>query len=345
MLQPISKEGSEKVKISKLISTIDTHTGGNPTRTITSGAPKLIGKTMTEKMIYMKEHHDDFRRILMYEPRGHGVMSGCVLTEPCDPTADIGVVFIETGGYLPMCGHDTIGVCTALIEAGIFPVDKTILRLDTPAGLVEAKLSIEDGKVKRVTFTNIPSFLYQQDVKVPVRELGEITLDIAYGGNFYALVDARQISLDLTTDQASRIVQTAILIRDAVNQHIEVVHPQIPVIRGLTHVEFYSDPVSPMADCRNTVVIPPGGIDRSPCGTGTAAKVATLFARGELPLNQEYVHESIVGSLFYAKVLSETKVGDLPAVIPQISGSAWVTGLHQFVIDPSDPLIKGFLIL
>ncbi|SFX03527.1 proline racemase [Thermoactinomyces sp. DSM 45891] len=333
------------MRISKLISTIDTHTGGNPTRTVTSGAPKLIGNTMTEKMVYMKENYDDFRRLLMYEPRGHSVMSGCILTEPCDPTADIGVVFIETGGYLPMCGHDTIGVCTALVEAGIFPADQTTLRLDTPAGLVEAKLLIEDGKVKRVTFTNIPSFLYKREVCVSVDGLGEVTCDIAYGGNFYALVDAQQVGLELVTEYAADIVQKAIRIRDAINEQIEVVHPEIPVIRGLTHVEFYADPVSPEADCRNTVVIPPGGIDRSPCGTGTSAKVATLFAKGELALDQEFVHESIVGSLFYAEVLAETTVGDLPAVIPQISGSAWVTGFHQFVIDPSDPLLDGFLIL
>jgi proline racemase len=333
------------MKISKLITTIDTHTGGNPTRTVTSGAPTLLGNTMTEKMVYMKEHHDDFRKLLMYEPRGHGVMSGCILTEPCDPTADIGVVFIETGGYLPMCGHDTIGVCTTLIESGMFPADKTSLRLDTPAGIVDARLTIDDGKVTRVTFTNIPSFLYQKDVVLEIPEIGVITLDIAYGGNFYALVHAKQVSLELTTDHAAEIVRKAIVIREAINQKIEVVHPENPVIRGLTHIEFYTDAINETADCRNAVVIPPGAIDRSPCGTGTSAKIATLFARGELAKKEEFVHESIVGSLFYAQVLSETTVGDIPAIIPQISGSAWVTGFHQFVIDPSDPLLEGFLIL
>lgn len=333
------------MKISKLITTIDTHTGGNPTRTVTSGAPTLLGKTMIEKMLYMREHHDDFRKLLMYEPRGHGVMSGCILTEPCDPTADIGVVFIETGGYLPMCGHDTIGVCTALIEAGMFPSDKTTLRLDTPAGLVEAKLTIDDGKVTQVTFTNIPSFLYQKDIEVDIAGIGRITLDIAYGGNFYALVDAKQISLELTTDHAAEIVHKAIAIRGAINQNVEVVHPENPVIRGLTHIEFYTDPVDKAADCRNAVVIPPGAIDRSPCGTGTSAKIATLYARDQLAINEVFVHESIVGSLFYAKVLAETNVGNVPAIIPQISGSAWVTGFHQFVMDPSDPLLDGFLIL
>ncbi|HEY1213081.1 MAG TPA: proline racemase family protein [Bryobacteraceae bacterium] len=332
------------MKLSKIVTTIDTHTGGNPTRTVTSGAPKLYGSTLTEKMVYMSEKHDDFRRALMFEPRGHEVMSGCILTEPCDPTADIGVVFIETGGYLPMCGHDTIGVCTALIESGMFPEDTKLLRLDTPAGLVEAKLDIEDGKVKLVTFTNIPSFLYMEDVRVHVDGLGEVKLDIAYGGNFYGLVDARSVGLSLQPECAANIVSTAIRIREAVNASIEVIHPEIPVIRGMTHVEFFEDPQSPEADCRNAVVIPPGGIDRSPCGTGTSAKVATLYAKGHLALNEEFVHESITGSLFYAKVLREVRAGSLPAVIPQIAGSAWVTGLHHFVFDPSDPLRQGFLL-
>ncbi|TYP78905.1 proline racemase family protein [Paenibacillus methanolicus] len=333
------------MRLSKLVTTIDTHTGGNPTRTVTSGAPALIGKTMTEKMIYMSEHHDAFRRALMFEPRGHEVMSGCILTEPCDPAADIGVVFIETGGYLPMCGHDTIGVCTALIESGYFPVEKNVIRLDTPAGLVEARLDINRGKVERVTFTNIPSFLYRRDVKVQVDGLGEVNLDIAYGGNFYGLVDARELKLPLLPTNGSKIVRLAVQIREAVNEQVEIIHPEIPVIRGLTHVEFYGDPVAPEAHCRNVVVVPPGGIDRSPCGTGTSAKVAVLYAKGELALNEEFVHESIVGSLFHAKALQETVVGTLAAVVPQISGSAWVTGLHQFFLDERDALNDGFFLL
>lgn len=333
------------MRFTKLVSTIDTHTGGNPTRTVTSGAPELVGRTMTEKMVYMSEHYDHFRKALMYEPRGHEVMSGCILTPPCDPRADIGVVFIETGGYLPMCGHDTIGLCTALIEGGIFPESKDIIRLDTPAGLVEARLDIEKGKVKQVTFTNIASFLYKQDFRVHVDDVGEISVDIAYGGNFYGLVDARPLQLMLAPNRAAEIVRLAIKIRDAVNRETEVVHPEIPVIRGMTHMEFYSDPVSPAAHCRNTVVVPPGGIDRSPCGTGTSAKVAVLYAKGELMQGQEFVHESIVGSIFRAKVLEETTVGGLPAVIPQISGSAWITGFHQFMFQDQNELNRGFFLL
>lgn len=333
------------MSISKLVSTIDTHTGGNPTRTVIGGAPELQGRTMTEKMVYMSEHYDGFRTALMFEPRGHEVMSGCILTPPCDERADIGVVFIETGGYLPMCGHDTIGLCTALIEGGIYPASKDVIRLDTPAGLVEAKLEIEEGKVRQVMFTNIASFLYKRDVLVDVEGLGEISVDIAYGGNFYGLVDARLLRLPLVPGRGSEIVRLAVKIREAVNRQVEVVHPEIPVIRGLTHIEFYSDPVSPLAHCRNTVVVPPGGIDRSPCGTGTSAKVAVLHAKGELGRGQEFVHESIVGSLFRAKIVEETTVGGLPAVIPQISGSAWVTGFHQFVLQDRDELNLGFFLL
>lgn len=331
--------------ISRLITTIDTHTGGNPTRTITSGAPRLFGSTMTEKMVYMREHHDDFRRALMFEPRGHEVMSGCVLTEPCRKDADVGVVFIETGGYLPMCGHDTIGVCTALIEGGLFSREKRLLRLDTPAGLVEAQLDIQDGKVRRVTFTNIPSFLYRENVTVEVEQLGSVHLDIAYGGNFYALVDARPLGLPLTPANGAHLIQTGIRIREAVNRSVEVVHPEIPVIQGLTHIEFFGDAVHPDADCRNVVIIPPGGIDRSPCGTGTSAKVATLFAKGALSLATTFVHESIVGSIFHARVLANTEVGPFAAVIPEITGSAWVTGFHQFVLHDEDTLKDGYLLM
>ncbi len=333
------------MKLHKLVTTIDTHTGGNPTRTVTSGAPPLVGNTMTEKMVYMRNHEDAFRLALTFEPRGHEVMSGCILTEPCDPTADIGVVYIETGGYLPMCGHDTIGVCTALIEGGIFPVDKTTLRLDTPAGLVEAKLEIVDGKVTEVTFTNVPSFLYQADVSVAVESIGDVHLDIAYGGNFYGIIRADSVGLTLQPQHASEIVQKAVKIREAVNRQVEVLHPEIPVIQGVTHVEFYADPVAPEADCRNTVVVPPGGIDRSPCGTGTSAKVATIYAKGELALGQTFVHESIVGSIFKAKALREVKIGNLSGVIPQVSGAAWVTGMHQFVLNERDPQNDGFLLI
>lgn len=272
-------------------------------------------------------------------------MSGCILTEPCHPDADIGVVFIETGGYLPMCGHDTIGVCTALMEGGLIAADKKSILLDTPAGPVQVRLDVDAGKVRQVTFTNIPSFVYRREVEVQVEDIGQVTLDIAYGGNFYGIVEAASIGLALEQSNGAKIVRTAVQIREAVNAVVEVVHPENPVIQGLTHIEFYGEPVAPQADCRNVVVIPPGGIDRSPCGTGTSAKVAVLHAKGKLGLNEPFVHESITGSMFRAEIVGETQIGPYPAVIPQITGSAWVTGHHQFVLGPEDPLKEGFLLM
>lgn len=334
------------MKSRKMFSTIDTHTGGNPTRTVISGLPKLKGRTMSEKMLEMKEEHDWIRKLLMFEPRGHDVMSGALLVDPCHPDADVGVIYIETGGYLPMCGHDTIGFCTALVETGMIAVTEplTTLKLDTPAGLVEVAIEVVDGKARQVTFQNIPAFLYDS-IEVDVEGLGRIACDIAYGGNFYAITDARKLELELLPSNASAIIEAAVRIRKAINAAVEVVHPEAPFIKGLTHVEFYTDPTHPEATVKNTVIVPPGGIDRSPCGTGTSAKLAALFARGELGLGEEFVHESIVGSLFRGRVIATTDVGGLPAVVTQISGSAWMMGLHKFFLDEQDELAEGFLLI
>ncbi|AMA73394.1 MULTISPECIES: 4-hydroxyproline epimerase [Aneurinibacillus] len=334
------------MKFQKIFHTIDTHTGGNPTRTVISGLPKLEGKTMAEKMLHMKEEYDWIRKFLMFEPRGHDVMSGALLMEPCHPKADVGVIYIETGGYLPMCGHDTIGFCTALVEAGLIPVKEpyTDLSLDTPAGLVKVKIKVEHGQAKEVTFHNIPSFLLKS-IHVNVENIGEVYCDIAYGGNFYGIVDARKIGLELVASNAAKIIDTAVKIRDTINQITDVVHPEHSFIKGLTHIEFYTDPTKEEAHCKNTVVVPPGGIDRSPCGTGTSAKLATLYARNEIKKNELFVHESIIGSLFKAKIVDITKVKEFEAVIPEITGSAWITGMHTFIYNEDDPLKEGFLLI
>lgn len=334
------------MKVKKIFETIDTHTGGNPTRTVISGLPKLKGNTMAEKMLHMKNEYDWIRKLLMFEPRGHDVMSGALLVEPCDPEADLGVIYIETGGYLPMCGHDTIGFCTAVIETGIVEAIEPItkLKLDTPAGLVSVSILVEDGKAKEVTFCNIPSFLYKS-IEMDVPEVGTIKCDIAYGGNFYAITDARKLGLDLVPANASNIIETAVKIRDEINAKIEVVHPTSPFISGLTHVEFFTDPTSEEANLKNTVVVPPGGIDRSPCGTGTSAKLATMFAKGEIKEGEKFVHESIVGSLFKSKIIGTTSVDEYTAVIPEITGSAWITGLNKFFWNPEDKIGEGFLLI
>lgn len=330
----------------RLFSTIDTHTGGNPTRTVISGLPNLRGNTMSEKMLDMKNNYDWIRKFLMNEPRGHSVMSGALIVEPCHPDADVGVIYIETGGYLPMCGHDTIGCCTALVETGLIEVKEpyTFIKLDTPAGLIEVKIKVSNGKAEEVTFSNVPSFLLKS-IEIDVEGIGTVNCDIAYGGNFYGIIDARELNLELSTENATSIIEKAIKIRNKINENEEVVHPEFPFIKGLTHIEFFTNPVHPEATLKNTVVVPPGGIDRSPCGTGTSAKLATLYCKKEIEIGEIFVHESIVGSLFRARVLKETKIKDIKAVITEITGSAWIMGMHKFIYNEKDPLKEGYLII
>lgn len=334
------------MKFSHMFRTVETHTGGNPTRTVLGGVPAIPGATMMDKVEYFRTHYDWIRTHLMFEPRGHGVMSGCILTDPVHAEADIGVIYIEVGGYLPMCGHDTIGLVTALIETGQVPAVEpaTRLVLDTPSGIVRTEAQVEDGRVLSVSFENVPAFLYARDVTVAVPGWGDISLDIAWGGNFYGLVDAERLGLELVPHEARRAIQLARAIRAAVDAQMAVVHPQLPGVRGMTHVEFYGAPTHPDADVKNMVIVPPGGVDRSPCGTGTTAKAAALWSRGTLPVGGSFVHESVTGALFTATVLREVNVGDLDAVVVRIAGSAQVYGESTFVVDPDDPLVNGFLL-
>ncbi|EEM10932.1 Proline racemase [Bacillus pseudomycoides] len=301
---------------------------------------------MAEKMLHMKKEYDWIRKLLMNEPRGHDVMSGALLTDPCHPEADIGVIYIETGGYLPMCGHDTIGVCTALVESGLIPVYEPItsLKLDTPAGLVEVDISVQDSKAKEVSFCNIPAFLLKS-ISVHVEGIGNVDVDIAYGGNFYAIIDGEALGLELVPENASTIIDKAIQIRNTINEKFEVIHPQYSFIKGVTHIEFYTDPTHETAHVKNTVVVPPGGIDRSPCGTGTSAKLAVLYANKKITMQEEFVHESIVGSLFKGSVIDTTYVENIEAVVTKITGSAWLMGMHRFFYNEEDPLKEGFLLI
>ncbi|WP_026703165.1 proline racemase family protein [Salibacterium aidingense] len=330
-----------------IFHTIDTHTGGNPTRTIVSGIPLLQGTTIEEKMLDMKKNHDWIRKLLMFEPRGHDVMSGAVLLEACHPDADVGVIYIETGGYLPMCGHDTIGFCTALIESGkieaVEPI--TTLTLETPAGLVKVDIQVENGRAQEVSFTNVPSFFLQTIQIEDEAADTTVSCDIAYGGNFYGIIDARPLGLELHPENAPRIIKKAVSLREKINENHTIQHPEKPFIKGLTHIEFFSQAEAPEASIKNTVVVPPGGIDRSPCGTGTSAKLAALYAKKEIEKNERFGHESIVGSVFQGEVTDEIQMETGTAVETRITGSAWITGMHQFFIDPKDPLEEGFLLI
>jgi len=243
-----------------------------------------------------------------------------------------------------MCGHGTIAICTVLVETGMVNAvePQTEIVLDTPAGIVRANVDVKDGRVESVTIRNVPSFLFKADAEVDVPDVGAVRLDIAYGGNFYAILDADRLGLAIKPDNANDFISIGTKIWKAVNVQIEIQHPDEPQIDCINYVEFSGPPTHPQATLKNTVVIPPGGMDRSPCGTGTSAKMAVLHARGKLGLHEEFVHESIIGSLFYGRLESKTKVGAHPAVIPTIRGSAYITGMHQFVADHRDPFANGF---
>ena len=243
-----------------------------------------------------------------------------------------------------MCGHGTIAICTVLIETGAFQISDrdTVIVLDTPAGLVRAKVDVEEGRAIAVTLQNVPSFLYMRDVFIEVPEIGKVKIDIAYGGNFYAILEAESVGLEVRPEQARKLIAAGVRIWQAVNGEIEIHHPEQPEIDCVNYVEFSAPPTNPEADMKNAVVVPPGGMDRSPCGTGTSAKMATLHAKGKLGLGEEFVHESIIGSLFFAKLIENTKVGDYEAVVPVIRGSAHITGINQFLVDPDDPFPVGF---
>jgi proline racemase len=330
-----------------MFRTIESHTAGNPTRTVISGVPELYGDTMLARMHDLEARHDWVRTSLMFEPRGHSVMSGCLVLPPCDPRSDIGVLYIEASGHLPMCGHDTIGVVTALIQHGLIPSAEptTSVVIDTPAGLVETTAEVRQGRVERVTFTSTPSFLYARDVGLDVPDLGQVSVDIAWGGNFYVIVDASSVRLDLTDERVGKRVMLAEVLRDLVNQTLDVRHPVLEGVHGVTHVQFIGPARREEATNLCSVVIRPGGADRSPCGTGTSARTATLVARGELRLGEPLVHESITGELFTSVPVENVHVGDLAGVRSRITGTAYLTGTATWSIDPEDPLREGFLVL
>lgn len=324
--------------------TIESHTAGNPTRTILSGVPELAGATMLERMHDLAANHDWVRTALMHEPRGGTVMSGCILQEPCDPRADVGVLYPEASGHLPMCGHDTIGLVTVLIEAGL--VESTRVVLDTPAGLVETEAVLDaDGRVESVGFVSTPSFLFAEKVEVTLPGRRELSVDIAWGGNFYAIVDAASAGIDLDSPYVGERIALAATIRDAVNATIDVVHPVLDGVRGCTHVMYTGAPRDPRASGRCSVIIRPGGADRSPCGTGTSARAAALVAQGRLGVGERFVHESITGGLFVATPLERVQVGPFSGARSRISGQAFVTGTAEWIVDPRDPQRHGFLVL
>lgn len=335
------------MRFDKLITAVDSHTEGMPTRVVTSGFGTVPGKSMFEKKRYVEENLDYLRTRLMFEPRGHSSMSGSILLPPTNPEADLGVVFIEVSGCLPMCGHGTIGTVTVALETGLLPRTEpvTYVTLDTPAGLVQAEATIENDKVKRVKIRNVPAFLYRQDVTVDVPGFGPLTLDLAYGGNFYAILPAESVGLSLETRLTQQLIEAGMRIMAATSEQVKIEHPVNPGINELKHVLFTGPADVEGADAKNAVIIYPGTVDRSPCGTGTSARMAQLNGRGQLPLNQPFVHESLIGTTFTGELVEEVQLtSEVRAVVPTIAGRAWITGFNQLVLDPDDPFPAGFLV-
>jgi proline racemase len=329
----------------RTLTAIDSHTEGMPTRVITGGVGVIPGATMEERRQYFLAHDDDLRLFLMNEPRGHSAMSGAILQPPTRPDADWGVLYIEVSGCLPMCGHGTIGVATVLVESGMVPVSEplTQVRLDTPAGLVVVDVAVKDGRAEHVTLQNVPAYSHALDASVEVKGLGTVTYDMAYGGNFYAILPLEQLGIPFDRSEKDRILRAGLDIMAAINENDRPVHPEDPGISGCKHVQFTA-PGRNGSDSRNAMAIHPGWFDRSPCGTGTCARMAQLHARGELELGQEFVNESFIGTNFTGKLLETTTVGGLPGVVPTVRGRAWITGMGNYLLDPTDPFPTGFVL-
>jgi 4-hydroxyproline epimerase len=327
---------------------IDAHTCGNPVRLVAGGGPPLEGRNMSEKRQHFLREYDWIRKGLMFEPRGHDMMSGSILYPPHDPGNDVAVLFIETSGCLPMCGHGTIGTITIALEEGlIVPKTPGRIRMEAPAGLVEIGYQQEGKKVKSVRLTNVPSYLAAEDIKVDCPDLGALKVDISYGGNFYAIVDLQENYKGLEHYAADQLISWSRVMRRRINEQNEFVHPEDPTIRGCSHILWTAaGTISPGATARNAVFYGDKAIDRSPCGTGTSARMAQWFARGRLKEGDLFHHESIIGSVFTGRVERAVEVGGRAGIVPSIEGWAKVYGYNTITIDPEDdPYAYGFQVL
>ena len=326
---------------------IDAHTCGNPVRVVAGGGPILRGENMSEKRQHFLKEFDWIRKGLMFEPRGHDMMSGSILYPPHDEANDVAVLFIETSGCLPMCGHGTIGTVTIAIEEGLVtPKQPGHLRIETPAGLVKVTYEQQGNKVKSVKLVNIPSFLAAENLTVECPDLGELTVDVAYGGNFYAIVDPQKNFKGLQYFKAEQLIAWAREMRKRMNEKYTFVHPNNPTINGLSHIMWTGEPLDKTSSARNAVFYGDKAIDRSPCGTGTSARLAQWYFKGLLKQGDDFIHESIIGSKFIGRVEGLTTVGDMPAIIPSIEGWARIYGYNTIKIDPQDdPYAYGFQVI
>ncbi len=325
---------------------IDGNTAGNPVRVVTAPTPKLKGNSMMEKRLHFLEEFDWIRKGLMFEPRGHDMMSGSFFFPPIDSSNDVAILFIETSGCLPMCGHGLIGTITILIEENIIqPKVKGVIRVETPAGLIIASYTQVGQKVTRVKFTNIASFLYASNLEIKHPSLGKLSIDVAYGGNFYAIVDVQNNFKGMEHYTAGKLIDYSKSLRTQINRIGEFVHPEDNNIRGCSHVIWTGSVIDSSSTARNAVFYGDKAIDRSPCGTGTSARMAQWYAQGNLTLGSSFIHESIIGSKFTGKVEDVTQIGPFKAIYPSIEGSAFVTGYNTIIIDRDSPYAEGFQVI
>jgi len=336
------------MEIDRILSVIDTHTAGEPTRIITGGLPRIKGNSMLEKRNYFEEHFDDIRTMVLLEPRGHTNMFGAALLEPVHPMADLGVIFMSTGkfpqAYPYMCGHGTIGIFTIAVELGMVKKKEPVtqITMDTPDGLVKGWVKLENGKITEVEIESIPAFLFQKDVVVDVPGFNHIKVDIAYNGGFFALCPAKSLGLDISPSNAALLSRKGIALRDAVNKTIKIDFKEKPHFKTVDVIEFYGDPENPDAHCKNVVIFGTGQVDRSPCGTGTSAKMATLYSKGQLKLNEPFIHESIIGTLFKGRIINAYQENGYTKVVPRIASLSHITGINHLISQKDDPLKNGF---
>lgn len=333
------------MRFDRVITTIEAHAAGEPLRIVTSGVPPLPGATILERRRVMAERYDHLRRFLLWEPRGHADMYGAITTPPVTPGADLGVIFMTNEGYSTMCGHGVIALTTALLETGALPrrEPETLVTYDAPAGLIRARASVDGERVRSVAFENVPSFQLATGLRIAASP-GDVHVDVAYGGAFYALVDAADLGLDVCPEQSELLTTIGMEVKRAVDRTLDVRHPEEPQLAGVYGTIISGPPSGSDAHGKNITIYADGAVDRSPCGTGTSAKLANLYAAGRIAIDEPYTHQSVIGTTFTGRVLGECRVGELPAVRTEIAGRGFVTGFHQFLRDPDDSLGDGFLV-
>lgn len=339
------------MQFEKILKIIESHTAGSPTRHIVGGAPRIKGNTMAEKMQYMHDHHDWIRKVVMQEPRGHASMSGTLYVPPCNPEADMGILYFDACDYMTMCGHSTIAVSTVLVEAGMVEKKEpvTVVKLDTPAGLVTAEVTVENGNVKEVTFANVPSFLYKSEA-IDIEGYGKVHCDVAFGGMAYAIVPVEPFGTTVSPENVNFLMELGHKVYDVAQPQIGFMHPEQPFMDRI-HSVMFTQPGSDGADSKEVVICIPAeegnstAVDRSPCGTGTSARVAAELGHGRVVLGQEFVQESIVGTRFSGRIDERKDTAGYIGGVPKITGSAYITAFSDFVVSNNDPLKEGFILV